>query len=95
MSGKQSQGEGALVAIDYELVIDTEGGTAVLTCGGEVMWSSGDDPDYVEEFEGEFIDIDDDDLIDVLVDWLVGKGYMPPGVEYDLVDLAASMDELG
>jgi len=83
-----------MVDLDYEVVVDTESGTAVLTCGGEVMWSSADDPDYAEEFEGEFIDIDDNDQIDDVVDWLVEKGYMPPRVEYDIVDLSESMDKL-
>jgi hypothetical protein len=80
--------------IGYELVVDTDEGSAALTCGGEVLWSSENDPDYTEEWADSFIEIDDDDQLDELIDWLVTKGYVPPGVEYDVVDLAESMDLL-
>jgi hypothetical protein len=90
-----TKGEGSIVDIAYELVIDPDEGTAVLTCGGEVMWSSESDPDYAEECEDEFIDIGDDEQVDDLFDWLVEKGYAPPGVAYDVVDLSESMDKLG
>ena len=94
MSGEQSKGAGALVAIDYELVIDTDQGTAHLTCGGEVLWSSDEDSDFEEEFGDEFIDIENAEQCDEIVDWLCDQGYVPPGVEVEYVDLADSMDSL-
>lgn len=87
------EGDGG-ASIAYELVIDTDAGTASLTCGGDVVWSSDNDPDYAEECGNEFIDIADNEQVDDLFDWLVNKGYAPPGVEYDVVDLAESMDAL-
>ena len=70
--------------ISYELVV-TDAGTAYLTCGGEVMWSSDMDEDYSEEFENEYIDVTDDEQTDELIDWLVEKGYLPPSVDVGVV----------
>jgi hypothetical protein len=89
-----TQGQDGGIDCEYELVIDADEGTATLTCGGEVMWQSDQDPDYTEEWGDSFIDIADDDQIDELFDWLVSKGYAPPGVEYDVVDLADSINEI-
>jgi hypothetical protein len=88
-----NEGDGG-ADIAYELVIDPDEGTAVLTCGGEVVWSSSNDPEYQEDFDNEFIDIEDDGQTEELFDWLVQKGYAPPGIEYDIVDLAASIDKM-
>jgi hypothetical protein len=93
-AGKQSQGSEGGVNLIYELVIDVEEGSAHLTCGGEVVWSSDEDADFTEEFDDDFIDIENDDQCDEIVDWLCEQGYVPPGVEVEYVDLADSIDSL-
>jgi hypothetical protein len=91
---EQSKGAGAAVAIDYEFVVAVTTGTAHLTCGGEMMWSSDEDDSFAEEFGGDFIDIDNDEQCDEVIDWLCEQGYVPPGVEVEIVDLEDSIDSL-
>src|SRR5271154_6502731 len=90
---ESSKGGGAQTDIEYELVIAGDG-TAALTCGGEMLWSCDGDEEYEREFGKEPIDIEDDELIDDVIDWLVEQGYMPPGVELDVVDLERSIQSL-
>ena len=71
------------VDIDYELVIDDAGG-CTLTCGGEVMWVSDADDEFAEEF-GELIEYDDDEQTGEVIEWLVDRGYVPPGVDVNIV----------
>jgi hypothetical protein len=72
------------VDIAYELVV-TDTGTAYLTCGGAMMWSSDADEEYSEAFEDEFIDITDDEQTDEVIDWLVEQGYLPPEVDVGVI----------
>jgi hypothetical protein len=78
--------------IDYELVI-ADNGTATLTCGGEVMWTSDADDEYAESFDNEFIDITDDAQVDDLCDWLEEHGYVPPQVDVAIVRGEESLDD--
>ncbi len=71
--------------IDYELVID-DAGACVLTCGGEVIWTSDADDDFAEAFPDMLIEYDDEEQIADVLDWLVSAGYVPPGVDVDVVE---------
>jgi hypothetical protein len=70
--------------VTYELVV-TDAGTAYLTCGGEVMWSSDADEDYAEFFEDEFVDVTDDSQVDEIIEWLQEMGYIPPKVDVGVI----------
>ena len=72
------------VDMAYELVIGDDG-SCVLTCGGDVTWTSDDDDEFAEEF-AELIEYDDEEQTGELVEWLVEQGYIPPGVEVDIVE---------
>ena len=78
--------------IDYELVIE-DNGTATLTCGGEVMWTSDGDDEFYESFDDEFIDITDDDQTDAVCTWLEAHGYIPPEVDVAIVRGQDSLDD--
>jgi hypothetical protein len=80
--------------ITYELVV-TEAGTAYLTCGGEMMWSSDADDEYAEEFERELIDVTDDEQTDEIIDWLVEKGYLPPSVDVGIIAESDALTDEG
>jgi len=69
--------------IEYELNINLDG-SCFLTCGGEVMWTSTADDEYLEG-HGENIDADDDDLIDDTLDYLEDRGYLPPRMDVGIV----------
>ncbi len=71
--------------IDYELVIDRAGG-AILTCGGDVLWSSDADDEYAEEFGSELIEYEDDEQTGRVVAFLIDEGYLPPGTPVDIVE---------
>ena len=71
--------------VRYEVLLRDDG-TAMLTCGGEVMWSSDGDDEFAEDFGDELIDSED---IPDLIDWLTDSGYLPPGVEPDIEDESA------
>ena len=66
----------------YELLL-TDAGKAILSGDGDVLWSSDGDAEFAEEFDGEMLD--SGELEDVAA-WLVDAGYLPPGVELDLID---------
>jgi hypothetical protein len=68
--------------VRYEVLLRDDG-SAHLTCGDEVMWTSDGDDEFYEEFGVESLDSED---IPDLIDWLTSEGYMPPGVEPDIVD---------
>jgi hypothetical protein len=65
--------------IAYELLI-SKAGTCVLTCGGEVMWSSDGDDKFLEDMD-EVVSFEDDEQIDDVLDWLVDNDYVPPDVD--------------
>lgn len=69
--------------IKYEILISAAG-AATLTCGGEVLWNSDNDPKYQEEMD-EVIEFDDDEQLDELVAWLVENEYLPPDLDIDIV----------
>ncbi len=71
--------------MDYELVID-DAGTATLTLGGEVLWTSDADDDFAEEFPDTIIEFDDKDQTDDVIEWLTEEGYLPPGVDVDVIE---------
>jgi hypothetical protein len=79
--------------VEYELVVSHDG-TAALTCGGEVMWTSDGDDAYLEEFGEELIDFEDNEQLDAIIDFLVRQGYVPPAVEVDIIDIEDSRDDL-
>jgi hypothetical protein len=68
----------------YELIVTREG-SASLQVSGEVVWTSDGDETYAEEFGEEMIDIDDDEQVDAVIDFLVDNGYAPPGVEFEIL----------
>ena len=68
--------------MNYELLL-TDAGKAILSGDGDVLWSSDGDAEFAEEFDGEMLD--SGELEDVAA-WLVDAGYLPPGVELDLID---------
>jgi hypothetical protein len=68
----------------YELVID-EAGTCVLTCGGEILWTSDDDDEFAEEFPDR-IEYDDEEQTGEVIEWLESQGYIPPNVEITIVE---------
>jgi hypothetical protein len=70
--------------VQYELLVSAEGAT--LTCGGEVMWTSDGDEGYAEEFGGEALAVEDEEQMDDLLGWLVDEGYVPPGVDVDILE---------
>ena len=66
----------------YELLLrDT--GTAILTNGGEVMWSSDDDEEFSEWFDEDIIESAD---LPEVIEWLQDEGYLPDGLTPDIVD---------
>ena len=75
---------------DYELTLRLDG-TVALTQGGEVIWTSDNDDEFLEEFGEEvFTDEDADDIIGYLTD----EGYIPPRVDVHVVDECDSDDPL-
>jgi hypothetical protein len=68
--------------IDYEFIVYAEEGTAVLTMGGEVMWTSDGD----DEFSAEFDDLVDVSEADAIIDWLCENDYLPPGVAVAVIE---------
>jgi hypothetical protein len=74
--------------VKYEFVLYGDS-SAALTLDGEVMWSSDND----EEFLAEFDEVITSDEIDGVIDWLEGEGYIPPGVEVDIVDYSGEDDD--
>jgi len=73
---------------DYEIIIRLDG-TAALTQGGEVMWTSDNDDDFLEEFGEEvFTNQDADDIVGYLTD----EGYIPPRVNVHVIDECDSDD---
>ncbi len=70
--------------MDYELVV-ADDGTAVLTCGGEVLWSSDADDEFAEDFPDELIEADDREQTGELIEWLADAGYLPPGVDVTVI----------
>lgn len=71
--------------IEYELVI-YPAGSAVLTCGGDVTWSSDDDDDFAEAFPDTLIEFEDQAQIDSVIDYLVEQGYVPPNTDVEVVE---------
>ena len=69
------------INVDYELTLDDTGVT--LTQGGEVMWVSPHDDEFVQQFGAD--DITGEEL-DEVASWLVENQYLPPGVEVHFVD---------
>lgn len=74
---------------NYELIL-TEAGACILMCGDEQMWTSDGDDDFIEEFGDEVID--ESDLPEVQ-EFLVDEGYVPPGVDVEIVTDAAEESE--
>lgn len=72
-----------MTGIIYELII-SRSGSATLTCGGEVMWTSDGDEDFIIDMDVP-IDFDDDEQIDDVLDWLVEHEYVPPDVDVDVL----------
>lgn len=67
---------------EYTFTLQADG-IATLANGGENLWASDGDDDFAEEFGTDAIvsaEIED------VVGWLVEQGYIPDGVEIDLVD---------
>jgi len=76
---------GAKVDLTYELIVASD--QVSLTCGGEVMWTSQGDEDFAKEFDnGETFDTADDEQMDDVLGWLVDEGYIPPGLEVDVIE---------
>jgi hypothetical protein len=67
---------------EYEFIL-SETGSASLTQGGELMWSSDNDDDFWEEFGEEVLTTED---IDEVLEWLEDEGYLPPRVEVNVID---------
>lgn len=79
------KGSGAKIDIAYELLVASD--RVSLTCGGEVMWTSDGDEEFAKEFDsGETFDTADDEQMDDILGWLVDEGYIPPGVEIDILE---------
>jgi hypothetical protein len=72
-----------MTGIAYELIVSEA--AAVLTCGGEVMWTSDNDDEFAEQ-EDIVIDFDDDEQLDALIDWLVEHEYVPPDVDVEIIE---------
>lgn len=69
----------------YQLIV-SETGTATLTQGGEVMWTSDGDPDFKEALSDcEVIDIEDEAQIEDVLGFLVDEGYIPPETDVDVL----------
>lgn len=74
-----------MIDVNYQLIV-SDMGTATLTQGGEVMWTSDGDEDFKEEVENaELIDIDDEAQIEDVIGFLVDEEYIPPGVDVEVL----------
>jgi hypothetical protein len=76
--------------IDYELIVAPA--SVTLTCGGEVMWTSDGDAEFLEEFGEEVVDYNDDEQLDDVIGWLVDYEYIPPSVEVDILEDNGSLE---
>jgi len=74
----------------YELIVGAA--SCSLTLGGEVMWCSDGDDDFLEEFGEELIDYDDEAQCDDVIEWLVQNEYIPPDTDVEVIEEG---DELG
>jgi hypothetical protein len=69
----------------FQLIV-SETGTATLTQGGEVMWTSDGDDDFKEQCEDcEIIDIEDEGQIEDVLGFLVDEGYIPPETDVEVL----------
>lgn len=57
-------------------------GSCALDDGGELLWSSDSDDDFLEEFDAR---IDGEEIEDV-IEYLTDAGYLEDGDEVDIVD---------
>lgn len=70
----------------YELTI-YYGGTAILTDdNGDPVWNSDSDKEFIEEFD-DTVSIEDADEV---VEYLEDEGYIPDGVECNVVESSRS-----
>ena len=80
------------VDIAYELIVSAD--SVTLTCGGDVTFVSDGDEKFAKEFGEEDLDADDEAQMDDLLGWLVDEGYVPPGVDVDIVTEASDAPDV-
>lgn len=74
-----------MIDVSYQLIV-SDTGTATLTQGGEVMWTSDGDLDFKEALDDvDMIDIDDEAQIEDVLGFLVDEGYIPPETDVEVL----------